>query len=66
MFIRLIVTLLSKALKGGERIMYAEFLTYRVINGKLKFAKIPESALKEEVRAKLIEEGREDLVAEAA
>lgn len=46
--------------------MYAEFLTYRVINGKLKFAKIPESTLKEEVRAKLIEEGREDLVTEAA
>lgn len=58
--------LLSKSLKGGERIMYAEFLTYRVINGKLNFAKIPESSLKEEVRAKLIEEGREDLIVEPA
>lgn len=46
--------------------MYAEFLTYRVINGKLNFAKIPESSLKEEVRAKLIEEGREDLIVEPA
>lgn len=46
--------------------MYAEFLTYRVINGKLKFYNIPASSLKEEVRAKLIEEGREDLIAESA
>lgn len=46
--------------------MYAEFLTYRVISGKLQFRNIPESSLKEEVRAKLIEEGREDLVNEAA
>lgn len=66
MLSRISLLLLSKILKGGERTMYAEFLTYRVISGKLQFRNIPESSLKEEVRAKLIEEGREDLVNEAA
>lgn len=39
----------------------AEFLAYRILDGKLEFEKVPE-VLKEEVRVILIDLGHEELV----
>lgn len=41
----------------------AEFLAYRIIQGKLRFAKVP-ATLKEQVRTILIECGCEELITE--
>jgi len=39
----------------------AEFLAYRILDGKLEYSKVPAS-LKEEVKAILIDLGHEELV----
>ena len=38
----------------------AEFLAYRILEGKLEFKKVP-SVLKEEVKAVLVDTGHEEL-----
>lgn len=38
----------------------AEFLAYRILDGKLEFEKVPE-VLKEEVKAILVDMGHEEL-----
>ena len=38
----------------------AEFLAYRILDGKLEFEKLPE-VLKEEVKSILVDIGKEDL-----
>ena len=41
----------------------ADFLAYRIIDGKLTFARVPK-ALKEDVRRVLIDLGKESLIVE--
>ena len=41
----------------------AEFLAYRILEGKLTFARVPK-ALREDVRQVLIDLGRENLILE--